>query len=54
VYAWTKANPKRSYGENYASNLALALVRIFLDIWNNAMFYFLLVMTGYWFTFYKL
>jgi hypothetical protein len=54
VYVWTKGNPRRSFKDGYCSALLFALVRIALDTWNDAMFYFLFAITGYWFVFYKL
>lgn len=53
VYVWSKANPRRSLGKNYFTQLIVAVVKLALDSWADAQFYFLFFVTGYWFVFYK-
>jgi hypothetical protein len=39
--------------ENFCSFLTLRIVMNFISIWGFTMFYFLLIMAGYWFIFFK-
>lgn len=40
--------------QNWYTDRMFDYIYIYLDLWSNFMFFFLLVMTGYWFVFFKL
>ena len=54
LYIWTSSNPSFSFGENYGFALIYRTILILVDSWSEVIFYYLFIMTGYWFVFYKL
>jgi len=54
TYVWSRFNPSRFYGENWTVVMVSRFIIITMKTWSDAMFFFLFVMTGYWFVFYKM
>lgn len=53
IYVWTKANPRISIRSGYSWQLIKNIIRLLNDSWTDWMFYFLFLMTAYWFVFFK-
>ncbi|KAM3144213.1 hypothetical protein pb186bvf_003675 [Paramecium bursaria] len=53
LWVWSKANPPYMAEQLYTILLCSKGLFSLLDIWSEAMFYYLFLMTGYWFIFFK-
>ena len=54
TYVWSRFNPSVHNPENYPILLVSRLILNGMRIWSAAMFFFMLIVTAYWFIFYKM
>ena len=54
TYVWSKYNPSSHNPENWTMLVLLRFVLNLMRFWSGAMFFYLFVVTGYCFIFYKL
>ena len=53
VWIWSKCNPPYVAEQTWGILILVRGIYILLDTWGEAMFYFLFLITGYWFCFFK-
>lgn len=54
TYVWSRFNPARFNPENWPVLLLFRFILNAMKTWSESMFFFLTVMSGYWFIFYKM
>ena len=54
TYIWSRYNPSRFNPENWLLVVIARFIITMMKHWSEAMFFYLFVMSGYWFVFYKM